>query len=99
MLLPSFLGPIALVVYFLCGAALSYRLPVDEVFRNELRKKEFQKKDLICSQDDLELSFQQYTEDSVPFCSTYLSIGVVITTVSVTSRTSACPSPKFMPIC
>lgn len=99
MLSPSSLGPIALVVYFLCDAALSYRLPVDEVFRNELKNKQFQKRDLTCTLDDLELSFQQYTEDSVPFCSTYLSIGVTTTTVSITSRTCACPSPISILIC
>lgn len=88
---PSLLGPIALVVYFLCGAALSYRLPVDEIFRRELQKKA-----LVCVEDDTLLSFQQYSDDSVPFCSTYLNIGISTSTVPVTGRTSVCPCPIFI---
>lgn len=99
MLSLPLLGPIALVVYFLCGATLSYRLPVDEVFRKELQKKGVQKKDLICTEDDELLSFQQYTEDSVPFCSVYLGIGVSIVTVPMTATTSAYPCLYLMPIC
>lgn len=94
MLPPSLLGPIALVVYFLCGAALSYRLPVDEVFRKEL-----QKKDQLCLEDDTLLSFQQYSEDSVPFCSSYLTIGISTSTIPITGRTSACPCLTFTQIC
>ena len=90
----SSLGRILLVVYSLCGAALSSRLPVDEVFRKEL-----QKKDLDCREDDALLSFQEYTQDSVPFCSNYLSIGISTTTVPVTDRTSASPCPISMSNC
>lgn len=94
MVLPSLSGPVALVIYFLCGVALSYRLPVDEVFRKEL-----QKRDLLCEEDDMLLSFQQYTEDTVPWCSTYLSIGISTSTASTTGRTSACPCLIFMQLC
>ena len=94
----SLLGPIVLVMYFLCGAALSYRLPVDEVFRKELEKKaqDLGPRDLVCNQDDTLDSFQQYSEDSVPFCSTYLSIGTSTSIVPTTGRRSACPSPISM---
>ena len=91
---PAFLGPIALVVYFLCGVTLSYRLPVDEVFR-----KEHQKKDLVCTEDDELLSFQKYPDDAVPFCSTYLGIGVSVEIVPITGTTSACPGSHFESIC
>ena len=99
MLSPSLLGPIALAVYFLCGAALSYRLPVDEVFRRELLKKDLEYRNLDCVEDDALLSLQKYTEDSVPFCSIFLSIGVATTTIPITGRTSACPYPISVPIC
>lgn len=87
---PSLLGPIVLVVHFLYGSALCYRLPVDEVFRKELEKK-----NLDCVEDDTLLSFQQYPEDSVPFCSSYLEIGISTSTVPITGRTSASPLPDF----
>ena len=88
MLLPSSLGSIALVLYMLCGAALSHRLP-----------KELQKKDLICEQDDMLQSFQQYSEDTVPFCSTYIGEPMSTSTVALTARTSAFPYPTTVPIC
>ena len=87
MLSRCLLGSIALVVYILCGLALSHRLPVDEIFRKEL-----QRKDLVCTEDDTLLSFQEYSEDSAPFCSSYLSIPVLTSTVSITGRTSAYPA-------
>ena len=76
MILPSLLGAIALVLYMLCGAALSHRLP-----------KELQRKDLICDGDDILQSFQEYSEDSVPFCSDYIGIPVSTSTVALTGRT------------
>ena len=85
---PSLLGHVFLVVHFLFSSTLSYRLPVDEVFRRPLEKK-----DLVCVEDDVLLSFQEYTEDSVPFCSGYLSIGISTSTVPITGRTYACPTP------
>ena len=89
---PSLWGPIFLVVYFLFGEALSNRLPLDEIFKKELEKKaqDIEKRDLVCDQDDTLESFQQYSEDSVPFCSTYLSIGISTSTVPTTGRTSGC---------
>lgn len=92
MLSPSSLGSIALVVYILSGRALSYRAPVDEVVR-----KEFQKR-LLCVQDDVLDSFQAYSEDAIPFCSSYLSIPLSTSTVSLTSRTSEYPCPISAPI-
>lgn len=74
-------GSIALVVYILCGAALSYRLPANEIFGLQKR--------LACVEDDILLSLQQYSEDAVPFCSKYLTISVLTSTVSITARTSA----------
>ena len=85
MLLPSWLSSIAFVVFIRSGTAIS--------------RKELEKKDLVCTENDALLSFQEYTEDSVPFCSTYLFIPLSTSTVSVTGRTSAYPSPVTMPIC
>lgn len=96
---PSSLGPVVLVLYFFCSAALGYRLPVDEVFRNELQKKQLQLRDQICVENDVLLSFQEYSEDSVPFCSTYLGIGISTSIVPVTGRTSAYPHAISVPIC
>ena len=66
---------------------------MDDIFKNELEKKAngIEKRDLVCDQDDTLESFQQYSEDSVPFCSTYLSIGISTSTVPTTGRTSGCP--------
>ena len=90
---PSLLGHVVLVVHFLSSSTLSYRLPVDEVFRRSLEKK-----DLVCVEDDVLLSFQEYTEDSVPFCSGYLGIGISTSTVPITGRTYACSTPFSGPI-
>ena len=90
---PSLLVHVALVIHFLFSSTLSYRLPVDEVFRRGLEKK-----DLVCVEDDVLLSFQEYAEDSVPFCSDYLSIGISTSTVPITGRTYACPTPFSGPI-
>lgn len=74
-------GSVVLVVYILCGAALSYRLPANEIFGLEKR--------LVCVENDVLLSFQQYSEDAGPWCSSYLKIPVLTSTVSITARTSA----------
>lgn len=90
----SFLGPVILALYFLCDLTLGYRLPVDEVFRGEL-----QKRDEICVENDALLSFQEYSEDSVPFCIDYLTIGISTSTLSITGRRSACLCPMLVPSC
>ena len=90
MVSSSLLSSIAIVLHNLCGAVLGYRLPVDEVFRKELQKR------LVCVEDDVLLSFQQYTEDSLSFCSTYLSIPLSTGTVTTTSRTFASPYSRSM---
>ena len=89
----SLLGHVYLVLHLLFSSTLSYRLPVDEVFRRSLEKK-----DLVCVEDDILLSFQEYTEDSVPFCSNYLSIGISTSTVPITGRTYAYPTSFSSPI-
>ena len=91
MLSPSLLGSLALVVYVLCGAALSSRLPVN--FRNEIDKR------LVCVEDDTELSFQEYQEDTVSFCSAFLGIPLLTSTLSITAKTFACPCPIYVAIC
>ena len=93
MLLPSWLSSIAFVVYVFSDLALSHRIPVNEVFRKEL-----QKRDLTCVEDDALLSFQEYSEDTVPWCSAYLGIPVLTSTVSVTARTSATLCSLTVPI-
>ena len=81
--IPSLLARIVFVVCFFGGAALTYRFPVDEIFRRQLN----------CLEDDALLSLQEYPEDSIPFCSTYLGIGIMTSTIPITSRTSAHPYP------
>ena len=86
MLSLSSLSSIAIITYIFCGAALSIRLPVDEVFRKVDKR-------LLCVEDPILLSFQFYPEVSDPFCYDYLGIPSLTSTVSLTSRTSACPIP------
>ena len=88
MLLPSSLGSIAIVLYMLCGAVLSHRLP-----------KELQRKDLICQDDDILQALQQDPDDSIPFCSAYIGIPLSTSTVAVTGRTSAFPYLTTVSIC
>lgn len=84
-------GSIVLVVYILCGAAFSHRLPASEIFGLQKR--------LACVEDDILLSLQQYSEDAAPFCSSFVQVPVVTSTVSITARTSACSRPISVASC
>ena len=67
---------IALMIASLFSSALGARIPVDEVFRRDQlsAKDKLTKKDLTCIEDDALLSFQEYSDDAIPFCSTFLNI-------------------------
>ena len=72
------------------GSTLSARIPVDEVFRREQisAKEKLMKKDLTCIEDDALLSFQEYSDDAIPFCSTFLSIPQQTAASTVYTKTS-----------
>ncbi len=72
----------ALVLSSLCGSAFAFprlwgsRLGVSPEKRN------------VCTYDDYLLSLEAFLPDTVPFCSSYLSIPLVTTTgVTTTART------------
>lgn len=74
----------------LFGSALSFRAPVDELFKGKSRfevKGRLTKRDIVCIEDDTLLSFQQYTDDSIPFCRSYIGIPTQTAVSTITTRT------------
>lgn len=74
----------------LFGSALSFRLPVDELFKRKNgfeAKQKLTRRDLVCVEDDTLLSFQEYPEDSYPFCSSFIGVPSQTSISTVVTRT------------
>ncbi len=64
---------------------------MDELYKRKSSfeaKEELTKRDFECVEDDTLLSFQLYTDDSVPFCSSYIGIPKQTAVSTITTRTS-----------
>ena len=72
----------------LFSAVLAVRLPVDEVFRRDQwsAKEKLESREL-CVEDDTLLSLQMYPDDTIPFCSTFISIPAQTAVSTVTVKT------------
>jgi hypothetical protein len=84
------LWAIAVIMTSLFGSALSFRAPVDELFKRKSRfdvKAKLTKRDLICVEDDVLLAFQEYPDTVVPFCRSYIGIPQQTTVSTVTTKT------------
>ncbi len=83
----------ALPLIALLSPAVAARLPVEEVFRKNqfLAKERLTRRDLICIEDDWLLAFQQYTDTTYPFCSSYLGIPLATATSIAVTKTLLAP--------
>ena len=88
---------IALAITSQLALILGARLPVDEVYRREhlMAKENLTKRDLQCVENDVLLSLQQYTDDSVPFCSSYIGIPQETSISTLTTKTLSTLTSKL----
>ena len=82
------LWAIAPTMMTLFSAVLGARLPVDEVFRRDqwAAKQRLESREL-CIEDDTLLSFQTYSEDAIPYCSSIINIPAQTAVSTVTVKT------------